>query len=87
MSRYGSMHEHDNQRDAWLSLVEARAAGRKTLRYVAIIEGLNHSSSRREPRDYKEIALFQQWKRQAGTAREKTIPTSGEISLFIIAFL
>ena len=39
------------------------------------------------PRDYKEITLFWQWRRQARTAREKTIPTSGEISLFIIAFL
>jgi hypothetical protein len=44
--------------DAWLLLVEAWAAGHKTLRYVAIIEGLNHSSSWSKPRDYKEITLF-----------------------------
>jgi hypothetical protein len=35
----------------------------------------------------KEATLFRQWERQARTAREKTIPTSEEISLFIIAFL
>jgi hypothetical protein len=45
------MHEHDNQRDMWLSVVEARAAGRKTLRYVDMIEGFNHSLA---TGDYRE---------------------------------
>ena len=40
MIRYDIMHEHDNQRDAWPSLVEVQASGRKTLRYVAIIWGI-----------------------------------------------
>jgi len=40
MSRYDIMHEHDNQRDAWPLLVEARALGRKMLRYAAIIWGI-----------------------------------------------
>jgi hypothetical protein len=37
------MQDHDNQRDGWPSFSRARVSGRKTLRYVAIIEGLNHS--------------------------------------------
>ena len=37
MSQYDIMHEHNNQRDAWPSLVEARVSGRKTLKFVAII--------------------------------------------------
>jgi len=38
------------------------ASGRKTLRYVDIIEGLNYNSSWSKPRDSKEITLFRQWK-------------------------
>jgi len=71
MNRYDITHEHDNLRDVWPSLVKARAADRKMLRYVAIIEGLHHSSSWSKPRDYKEITLYRQWKRQARTARER----------------
>jgi len=59
----------------------------KSHSYMAIIEGLNHSSSRSKPRDYQEITLFRQWRRQARTARDKMIPTSREISWFIIACL
>jgi len=53
MNPYVIMHEHDTLRDGCPSLVKARAAGRKTLRYVAIIEGVNHSSSWSKPRDIK----------------------------------
>jgi hypothetical protein len=51
-------------------------------------EGLNHSHSWSRPSDYKEITLFRQRKEEAKQQLErKTIPTSGEISLLIIAFL
>jgi hypothetical protein len=79
------MHEHDNQRDAWPPLAGALFE-RKTYRYVAIIEGLYHSLEE-VPRDYKEIILFWLSEGQAQTVRETMISTSGEISLFIIAFL
>jgi len=92
------MHEHVDLRERRGHIRQARCSdiSRKDIyraynnmshRYVAIIEGVNHSSSWSKPRDYKEITLFRQWRRQARTARDKMIPTSGEISLFIIAFL
>jgi len=65
------MHKHGNQRDSLPLLVEWRASGQKTLRYVAIIEWLNPSSSWSKPRDYIEITLFRQWRRKARTARPK----------------
>jgi hypothetical protein len=71
MSRDDIIQEHDNQRDAWPAFSRARASGRKTLRHMAIIEGLNHSLDQgiiesdakpilSIPRDYKEITLFRQ---------------------------
>ena len=68
MSRYDVMHEHDNLWDAWPPLPSA-FFDCKTHRYVAIIEGLNHSleqgiiGSDAKPvllGDYKEITLFWQ---------------------------
>jgi hypothetical protein len=53
---------------------------------VPIIEGLNHSL-KRVSRDYKEVTLIEKSAGKAATGRERTIPTSGEMSLFIIAFL
>jgi hypothetical protein len=71
MSRDDIRQEHDNKRDAWPSFSRARASGRMTLRYVAIIEGLTHSLAQgiiksdakpalSIPLDYKEITLFRQ---------------------------
>jgi len=40
---------------------------------MAIIEGSNHCLER-VPREYEEITLFQQWKRQARTASEQYLP-------------
>jgi hypothetical protein len=70
------MHEHDNQRDEWLPLVEVRASGHKTPRYVAIIEGLNHSSSWSKPGHYKETTLFRQWKKKKAwrATKERYLP-------------
>jgi len=53
---------------------------------VAIIEGFNHGLEG-VPRDYKEMTLFEQWEEDEAISKQKTIPTSGKISLFIIAFL
>ena len=79
------MHEHVVHREGWPPL-PGTLNECKTHRYVAIIEELNHTL-KGVSRDYKEITLFRQCGRQARIARDKTIPTSGEISLFIIAFL
>jgi len=57
----------------------------KTHRYVAIIEWF-YQSLETIPRDYKEIMLFGKCKADARAA-ESSIPTSGRIFLFIIAFL
>jgi hypothetical protein len=84
MSQHDIMHEHDNQRDAWPPL-PGTFAGWKTHSYVAIIEGFNHSLEK-IPRDHKEITLFRQWK-DISQETKGTIPTSGEISSLIIAFL
>jgi len=54
------MHEHDNQRDGWPPLPGASYEC-KTHRYVAIIEGFNHSL-KRVLRDYKKTMLFQEGK-------------------------
>jgi hypothetical protein len=84
MIQYDIMHEHDNYWNSWPPLPDALYES-KMYRYVAIIEGFNHSLER-VPRDYTEITLFRQCKEDR-EAEEKTIPTSREISLFIIAFL
>jgi len=42
---------------------------------------------RRVPRDYIEITLCWQWRTHIWTVREQQLPTSGDISLFFIAFL
>ena len=60
MSRYDIMHEHDNQRDT-LPPLQGAFLECRMYRYVAIIEGLNHSL-KKVWRDYKEITLFRQWK-------------------------
>jgi len=83
MNQYDIMHEHDNHRDTWPPLSGAFLEC-KTYRYVAIIEGLKHSLEG-VPRDYKEITLFRQWEELR--KNEEAIPTTGEISLFIIVFL
>jgi len=65
MSRNDIMHGHDNHRDVWLPL-SSLFIGCRTHRYVAIIEGLNHSLER-VLRDYKEITSFRQWKGKLDT--------------------
>jgi hypothetical protein len=63
MSRYDIMHEHVDQRDMWPPL-PGTFEECKTHRYVAIIEGFNHSLEG-VPRDYNEITLVRQLRRQA----------------------
>jgi hypothetical protein len=79
------MHKYDNQRDLWLPLSDAFYEC-MAHRYMAIIERINHRLERL-PRDYKEITLFWEWRETTSSSRKITIPTSGEISLFIIAYL
>jgi len=47
---------------------------------------VNHCLER-VPRDYKEIMLFGYSEVASANGKNDTIPTSGEISLFIIGFL
>jgi len=82
MNRYDTTHEHDNHRDSWLSLVEERAAGRKTLRYVAIIEGFNHRQWR-EPIKRSHCSGNEE---QARTAREKRYLPAGNDSYLLLRF-
>ena len=65
---------------------QAQSKRRKTLDMWLPLRELNHSLER-VLRDYKEITLFGNEEKKAGIARDETIPTSREISLFIIAFL
>jgi len=76
------MHEHV---DTWPPLPgifdECKAH-----RYVAIVEGFKSYSgvgSERLSRDHVVPAM----KGKSSSSKERSIPTSGEISLFIIAFL
>jgi hypothetical protein len=50
-------------------------------------QGLNYSSSGSKPRDYKEMDIVLAMKKTSSNSQRTTIPTSREISLFIIAFL
>ena len=65
------MHEHDNHRDSWPPLPGAFYEC-NTQRYVAIIEGCNHSL-KRVSRNYNEIILFWQRKR-VSVKNEKNDP-------------
>ena len=62
MSQYDIMHEQDNQREAWPSIVEAQSLDVRRLDTWLSLRDLNHGPSWSKPRDYTEITLFRQWK-------------------------
>jgi len=70
MNQYNIMHEHDNPRDAWPPLPGAFCEC-KMHRYVAIIEGLNHSL-KRISRDYKRSCYSRKERGHRQEAEEKT---------------
>jgi len=55
-------------------------------RYMAIIEGFNHSLEW-VPRDYKEITLLWQWKEQAQTARKSNTYQRKNIFIYYCVFI